>query len=190
MSEKLSKQDNKFIGEYVKQRNGVKAAKKAYGIKSYQYAGLKAHRLLKQEKIQKGVASALPDDLLARKHNELFDLKQVEYFSFPRTMNDEEIVEHVASAGIQVISIRITEKSKLAFYAMPDGQAIKSALDMAYKIKSTYAPEKKVSLNVEVEANPEIKELTNKLNEIYRGPSGGSDGGTPVSLGEETQDQE
>lgn len=42
-------------------------------------------------------------------------------------------------------------------------------LDSAYKVKSLYAPEKHVNLNVEL--SPEVKELTEKLNDIYRGTS-------------------
>jgi phage terminase small subunit len=52
-----------------------------------------------------------------------------------------------------------------------DVQAVSKGLDMAYKIKDSYAAEKHLNVNVEVEANPEIKELADKLNELYGGTS-------------------
>lgn len=45
------------------------------------------------------------------------------------------------------------------------------AIDMYYRLKGTYAPEKKVNLNLEVDVTPEIKALTKELNEIHRSPS-------------------
>ena len=43
------------------------------------------------------------------------------------------------------------------------------ASEMVFKVHGDYAPEKHVNLNVEVEASEEIKELTQRLNEIHRG---------------------
>jgi len=53
-----------------------------------------------------------------------------------------------------------------------------------------YAPEKSINVNVEVEANPKIKELAEMLNGIYRSRSSGSDGATPSTLGDKAQNQE
>lgn len=63
-------------------------------------------------------------------------------------MEDEEIKDHVTAAGLTVITIRSSEKGKLAFYSIPDVQAKKAALDMAYKLKGSYAPEKSISMNL------------------------------------------
>lgn len=43
------------------------------------------------------------------------------------------------------------------------------ASEIIFKVHGDFAPEKHVNVNVEVEATEEIKELTNKLNEIHRG---------------------
>jgi len=88
------------------------------------------------------VEQYLPDSFVAQKHKELFTIKQVNYFVFPRKMDDEEIWEHVDAAGLEVITIRDSEKGKMAFYSVPDQNAIKSAVDLAYKIKGSYAPQK------------------------------------------------
>lgn len=49
----------------------------------------------------------------------------------------------------------------------PDHMARHKFMDSGIKIISGYAPEKHVNLNVEL--SPEVKELTEKLNELYRG---------------------
>lgn len=43
---------------------------------------------------------------------------------------------------------------------------------------------------IQVEDTPKIKELTQQLNEIYRGRSIGSDGKSPSPLGDKTPDKE
>lgn len=62
------------------------------------------------------------------------------------------------------------------------------AAEMIFKVHGDYAPEKSINVNVEVEASSEVKDLTEKLNGIYRGTSVGSDGGTPRALGTQAQD--
>lgn len=44
------------------------------------------------------------------------------------------------------------------------------ATDQVFKVHGSYAPEKNVNLNIEVADSPEVRELTNKLNEFYRNP--------------------
>ncbi len=46
----------------------------------------------------------------------------------------------------------------------PDFAVRHKYLDTAYKIKGSYAPEKHVSINVDVEPNQRIIDLANKLN--------------------------
>lgn len=64
------------------------------------------------------------------------------------------------------------------------------AADQVFKVHGSYAPEKSVNLNVEVEASPEVKGLTEKLNELYAGTGKPSDGGQSSSLGDKAQDKE
>ena len=111
----------------------------------------------------------IPDSSLAEAHREMLEQKEVNYFVFPKLMTDEEITEHVESNGLEVINICPSDKGKLAFYSIINANARKSALDMAYKLKGKYAPDKTLNLNVEVDASPEIKELAKKINDVYRG---------------------
>lgn len=57
-----------------------------------------------------------------------------------------------------------------------DVQAVSKGLDMGYKIKGSYAPEKSVNLNLngEIIANEELEELAKKLNDIARSNQGPS----------------
>lgn len=146
----LSKQDKIFVNEVVKTGNKTQAVQKAYGIKDENYAGVKGHRLISKDKIVKAVektrktiAEQLSDDLLIKAHKELLQQTRADYFVFPRSMEDEEITGHVAGAGFKVITIRESDKGKMAFYSVPDAMAKKGALEMAYKIRGDYAPEKK-----------------------------------------------
>lgn len=61
-----------------------------------------------------------------------------------------------------------------------DYNAMKSGLDMGYKLKGKYAPEKKVEITIDIESNEEIQKLADKLNEldneIHKGTDKSSDG--------------
>lgn len=43
------------------------------------------------------------------------------------------------------------------------------ALDMAYKLKGSYAPERHVNLNIKPEPSERVKKLADELNELHRG---------------------
>lgn len=88
----------------------------------------------------------LSDNLLSKKHKELLNHKQLDYFVFPKSMGDDEIEEHLASFKIKIVAIRWSDKGKMAFYSVTDANAVKAGLDMAYKLKGKYAPEKHVSI--------------------------------------------
>lgn len=155
MDGKLTKQDAKFIEEVVKTGNQTLAAKKAYGIQNSNTAGVRANYVLRKPKIQEGIqslADRIPDELLQEMHIKLFNQKQVNYFVFPKKMSDEEIISHVNASGIEVITVRESDKGKMAFYSIPDSNAMKSALDMGYKLKGSYAADKSVNLNIDVNA--------------------------------------
>ncbi len=156
----LSKKDKVFIKEVIKTGNKTKSAKKAYGYKSDNVAGVMANRKLRNVKINQTIeryADRFDDEELARHHKELLNHKQVAYFVFPKYMDDEEITEKVNAAGFEVIVIRFGEKGKYAFYSNTDANAKSKGLDMAYKIKGSYAPEKK-----QIELDDELLEVVKK----------------------------
>ena len=71
---------------------------------------------------------------------------------------------------------------------IPDYAVRHKYLDSAYKIKGTYAPEKTVSMNIEVESSEEIKKLAEELNALHKRASVGSDGVISSTMGQEVQD--
>lgn len=164
MAQKLTRKEQIFVDEYVATGNGVQSALKAFDTKDYNTAGVIAHEYLNKPKLQHAIGEKLNDEFLEEQHSQLFDQKQINYFSFAKTMSDEEIVAHCASVGVTVITVRESDKGKLAFYAIKDAQAVKAALDMAYKLKGKYAPDKHVNVNFEAEPNDKVEELTKKLN--------------------------
>ncbi len=152
---------------------GVEAALNNYDTEDYGVANAIAVENLQKPAIIKALADAFPDDFLGEMHKKLFEQKRVDYFVFPKTMEDEEIVEHVAAAGIRVITVRTGEKGKMAFYSLPDAQAINNGLEKAYKIKGSYAPEKRsVTIEEQLDLNEADEELLGIINAYYRNSGG------------------
>lgn len=132
----LTKQDKVFIREVVLTGNKTQAVKKAYGIKDDNYAGVKGNRMLRKDKIVKGIqsiADQIPDSLLVQKHLELLK-KRVKVFKNNVTTGEiEEVADDI------------------------DTQAVGKGLELAYKLKGSFAPEKK---NVDVIFSEEHKKIS------------------------------
>lgn len=154
---RLSKKERDFVKKYIETGNGVQSALGVYNTEKYHTAGEIAYQNLKKPKIQNAIREALSDELLAQKHNDLLNQKRLDYFVFPRNILDEEIIEQVEEAGLKVVNIAMTDKGKRAFYSVDDAQAIKSALDMAYKLRGDYAPIKTANLNINYEQKQKAK---------------------------------
>lgn len=113
----------------------------------------------------------IPDADLAKWHRELAEQKRVDFFVFSKAMEDEEIIAHVKEAGFDVITVRYSDKGKMAFYSVPDAMAKGKALDMAYKLKGKNAPEKSQSINLDVKVDAtdqKAKELAIEYEEKLR----------------------
>lgn len=187
---RLTHKQRIFVQEYLKTGNGTQSALQAYDTQDGNTARSIASENLTKPAVSSAIQSALDDTLLNQKHMELFSLKRVDYFVFPKKMEDEEIVAHVKAAGIDVITVREGDRGKFAFYSLPDAQAIKGALEISHKIKGTFAPEKSLNVNVEVEASSDIIDMTKKLNDVYRGAGEPSNGADARPVGNEASDKE
>lgn len=124
MEETLTRQDKVFVKELITDGNQTKAAKKAYGYKDDNVAGVMAHKKLRKVKIQKAIksiADSISDDKLIRVLNEGLEASDKIY-------KDGEVVD---------------EK--------PDYAVRHKYLDSGLKIKGAYAPEKSIAINLEVE---------------------------------------
>lgn len=105
----------------------------------------------------------LPDDLLARTHNELIGSRVLQKVTF-RTklksdkLNDEDLIEVVESIpGCTALYIQPSADGygRTVHFSSPEGRIRKEALDMAYKLKGEYAAEK-------VEIQDPLSSLSNK----------------------------
>lgn len=167
MSRTLTKKQKGFVADYVKTGNGSLAAKNNYDVVDDLTARVIASENLTKPNIITAIQDAFTDEDLEKAHRELLNQKRTEYFTFPKTMQDDEIEAKVNAAGLELLVIQDGEKGRYAFYAVIDAQARKSALDMAYKLKGSYAAEKTQSVHLNVDARIEDKDNLNAIREKF-----------------------
>lgn len=127
---RLRPEEKKFALEFIKNGGNATQAVLDAGIesKTRNAAGVKGNKLLNRPRVQQeiqSIADSIPDKLLIERHLQLLNVPKIK-----RTYRKGEL-EH--------------ETEEL------DSNAISRGLDMAYKIKGTYAPEKNVNLNVDID---------------------------------------
>lgn len=142
---KLTKKERGFIGDYIETGNGAEAARRNYNIggkggsltkiKAELTAGAIATENLKRPIIQKAIAERLPDELLEERHLEL--------------LNKREVFKEFNGEGRMI--------------DQPETQAVSRGLDMAYKIKGAYAPEKHLVIATQVP-----KEVKDRLDLLLK----------------------
>lgn len=139
----------KFVKTYLENGfNGTQAVMSVYGVTDPNYAAVKANRLIRNDKVaeviedqKKRLDEFFPDDYLARIHREGLHATRAIF----KNNNATKKVEHVGDE--------------------PDYAVIHKYLDSAYKIKGSYAPEKRQNLNVNVDVpSDRVKHLAKKLN--------------------------
>jgi hypothetical protein len=86
--------------------------------------------------------SFLDDRLLAEKHRELLEATGIGHMVFPLNVTDDQIVFLLQEANCQAKRFMHSETQTHVWYFAPDNNSRKSALEMAYKLKGHYAPEK------------------------------------------------
>lgn len=147
--DKLTNQEKKFVKEVVETGNKTQAVIKAYPtIKDEGYASVKGQRLIGKDRIQKAIksiADSIPDSLLIEKHLELLNKEQV-----------------VTKNNMTTGEVDTIETGQI------DAQAVAKGLEMAYKLKGSYAPDKQSVVIEDNQASEKVKELMNLLNEQKR----------------------
>lgn len=171
MSTNLTKKQKGFVKDYIKTGIGTLAVKENYDVTDDNTARSIASENLTKPSIQKAIADRLPDDLLEERHLEL--LNKRETFTVYDKIKDEEGKEKTVPRFIDI---------------GPEVQAVSKGLDMAYKIKGSYAPEKNINVNVEVENDEDIKALAEQINALHSRPSIESNGTDSDSMDKEIQD--
>lgn len=192
MAKTLTRKQETFVEAFVETGNGTTSALAAYETDSVDVAKSIASENLTKPYLVEAIEDKLKtrERLVEEAHESLLTAVRLDYFVFPKMMKDEEIAEHVEAQGLTVLNIRPSDKGKLAFYSIPDGQSRGKGIEIHHKVQGTFAPEKKITVNVEVAASPRISELTKIANELYRGGNVPSDGGATSSVGAQASDKE
>lgn len=85
----------------------------------------------------------LPDAEITKRHNELLSSMTIDNYVFTILLDDKEIKEIVESAaGCKLIKITRSSNNARAYFSVPDNRSRKDAIDMAYKLKGKYSPDK------------------------------------------------
>ena len=138
---RLTKKEKGFVKDFIITNNATEAAKRNYEIESPNIdnvAGSIGSENLTKPKILNAIADALPNELLAKRHLEL--------------LNKREVIKMFNGEG------KIIDQ--------PDTQAVAKGLDMAYKVKGVYVSEKPIGTLINIAVRIENKELES-LREEY-----------------------
>lgn len=119
----------------------------------------------------------LPDEVLGKVHKGLLHAKTLDHMVFPlegtpketttaldkerAIFTDEDIIEMMMGTGCIVRKIVHAETARHVYFWSADNNSRKSALDLAYKLKGSYAAEKSIAITVPI--NLEKKQKSNEL---------------------------
>jgi len=109
----------------------------------------------------------LPDESLARKHQELLNNRAIDHMVFPVAMTDGEITDMVESIGCRVKKIKHGKTVNHVWFFTIDAQSAGKALDMAYKLKGLYAAEKTANVNLNLNADIQLDPKAYELRDRY-----------------------
>lgn len=142
------------------------------------------------------VEERLPDTLLSQQHKELLLSTTLDHMVFPLgpkknkekeeyiekkrqlaikanreyieedILSDEDIAELLRSVNCTARRFVHGETARHVYFWSPDNKARKDGLDMAYKLKGSYAPEKSINVNLngDIIPNEELLAIANQLN--------------------------
>ena len=135
-------------------------------------AEVKSKEIIESKGVQdeiKTLAAQIPDDLLVERHLELLNKREV-------------------------YKIGHGEDTEYEMSDQPETAAVSKGLEMAYKLKGSYAPEKSLTLNVSVIDDEAISKIADELNakmtnEVHEGNGFGGNGEIPSVVVEEVRDE-
>jgi len=146
--DKLTKQEQTFVKEIIETGNGTQSALKAFRPKpkNDNAAGVKAYEKLRNPKIQEAIlsiAERIPDELLEKVHLEGLNAGK-------RVFKNNNETGEIEDLGVE-----------------PDYAIRHKYLDSGYKLKGSYAAEKNINLNVNIESvDPTDPEVLNAMKII------------------------
>lgn len=100
-------------------------------------------QLLKSKSFQQLLDDVMPEYEVANLHKYLLKKKDLTYKTFPIKMSDFMIKSLFQKAGVEIIKIYKDEKiNKKVYFLVRDEDVLQKAIDMYYKVKGSYAPQK------------------------------------------------
>lgn len=87
----------------------------------------------------------LPEELVNQTHRQLLQAARLDDYRVDAKLTDkeiEQIVEEVPGCKVRKILRVKGEPTVVVYFWTPDGQTRKAAVEMAYKLRGSYAPEK------------------------------------------------
>lgn len=158
MAKVLTRKEKKFVAAYAETGNGTQAATEAYEVTTPNSAAALASKELRKVKILDALDAINTDERLENKHNELLQSSTLEKLSFDDDEDDDVIAQVISQlAGYKLLYIRRNLSSTgqvlscYAYVSAPNDFIQDKALDKAYKLKGSYAPDKHVTLNIDAE---------------------------------------
>jgi hypothetical protein len=139
-------------------------------LKATQYS-----RAFHTKTAQELIGIHLSDEVVYSTHGELLRSSEISHFIFPKVgkkhpISDEQIKKIVESVpGCRLIYIKPESYvGKIAFFQVPDAKSRRDALDMAYKVKGAYAPDKVELTKRKYQdlSNAELAALEKKLKDF------------------------
>ena len=88
------------------------------------------------------VEENLPDKDLSRLHKKLLNSKRIEHMVFPTATEDKDITSLLKSVNCVVRKIQHGDMAIHVWFWATNDKALQSGLEMAYKLKGRYAPDK------------------------------------------------
>lgn len=141
---KLTEKEQGFVKDIAKGKSMRQAVLNNYNVKNLDGTAPMADNIKKRPAVMKkllSIADSIPDELLIRKHLELLNKK-------------EKITKNNMTTG----EIEVIDTGEI------DAHAVKAGLDMAYKIKSTYAAEKQTHfISTDDEARAKANDILNSF---------------------------
>jgi hypothetical protein len=123
---------------------------------------------LKQRKVAKKLVEAMRNNATPTGGSLLAEV------GYSQTMQTAKVNDVLESKGVKEaltdLGFSLEAADNVVFKILNNGKEENrlKASDQIYKRLGGYAPDKSINLNVEVQASPEIKALTEKLNELYK----------------------
>ena len=106
----------------------------------------------------------MPEETILGWHNNLGNAKKTQQLQIDKAITDEYIEEWIASVNGVIYKIVEGKLYKTVLFWTRDNKAVKDAIDMAYKLRGDFAPQK----HEEINANPFMKMSDSELAQALR----------------------